>query len=365
MEPKSLVEHLSEIEDPRRAGYAHRHDLVEILVIAVCAMCCDVEGFEEMEDWARAKEPWLRRFLKLDNGIASHDTFRRVFALLDPQALEKAFRAWVGSVLGAFGQVAIDGKALRGSADADSAALHMVSAFATELGLVLGQEAVADKSNEITAIPVLLEALDIKGCLVSIDAMGTQHHIASTILSQGANYLLTVKNNQPALRAALEDAFTDTPMHGYEQVQREHGRIVVQHAQIIANTGQVDPAHWPDCKSLGRAISLREEGKKPQSLETRYYISSAQLDHQAFQGAVRDHWAIENKLHWSLDVTFAEDASKVRKDHAPRNLSLLRKIILNLLRYDTAHPKASLKRRRKMAGWDDDERMRLLGIKPL
>ena len=338
MEAKSLVEHFSEIEDPRRAGYAHRHDLVDILVIAVCAMCSDVEGFEEMEDWALAKEPWLRRFLKLDNK---------------------------GGGIGLFGKLAIDGKALRGSADADNGPLHMVSAFATELGLVLGQEAVADKSNEITAIPVLLEALDIKGCLVSIDAMGTQHHIASTILSQGANYLLTVKNNQPALRAALEDAFTDTPMHGYEQVQREHGRIVVQHAQIIANTGQVDPAHWPDCKSLGRAISLREEGKKPQSLETRYYISSAQLDHQGFLGAVRNHWAIENKLHWSLDVIFAEDASKVRKDHAPRNLSLLRKIILNLLRHDTAHPKASLKRRRKMAGWNDDERMRVLGIKPL
>ena len=149
MEAKSLVEHFSEIEDPRRAGYAHRHDLVEILVIAVCAMCSDVEGFEEMEDWALAKEPWLRRFLKLDNGIASHDTFRRVFALLDPQAFEKAFRAWVASVLGAFDQVAIDGKALRGSADADNGPLHMVSAFATELGLVLGQEAVADKSNEI------------------------------------------------------------------------------------------------------------------------------------------------------------------------------------------------------------------------
>lgn len=154
-------------------------------------------------------------------------------------------------------------------------------------------------------------------------------------------------------------------MHGYTQVQREHGRIVLQHAQIVANTGQVDPALWPGCKSMGRVISLREEGQEPQSLEIRYYIRSVQLDHQAFLGAVRNHWAIENKLHWRMDVIFAEHASKVHKDDAPRNLSLLRKIVLNLLRHDTAHPKSSLKTRRKMAGWNDDERMRSLGIKPL
>jgi predicted transposase YbfD/YdcC len=365
MEPKTLVEYFSEIEDPRRSGYASRHDLVEILVISVCAMFADVEGFEEMAAWARVKEPWLRRFLKLKHGIPSHDTFRRVFGLLDPKAVESAFRNWVGSVLPACGQVAVDGKSLRGSADGENGPLHMVSAYATDGGLALGQEAVACKSNEITAIPVLLEALDIKGCLVSIDAMGTQREIARTIVSRGADYLLAVKNNQPSLRAALEDAFADVPVAGFEHTERAHGRIVVQHAQVIANTGHIDPETWPGCQRLGRVVSLRTVGNARPSLETRYYISSAALDHQACFTAVRNHWAIENKLHWSLDVIFREDASKVRKDHAPRNLAAIRKTILNVLRQDSAHPKAGLKRRRKMAGWDDDERMRVLGIVPL
>ena len=365
MGPRTLVEHFSEIEDPRRAGYAHRHDLVEILVIAVCAMFSDVAGFEDMADWARVKEPWLRRFLELKNGIPSHDTFSRVFRLLDPQAFEAAFRSWVGSVLTAFGQIAVDGKSLRGSADGEDGPLHMVSAFATELGLALGQEAVADKSNEITAIPVLLQALAIKGCLVSIDAMGTQREIARTIVSRGADYLLAVKNNQPSLCAALEDAFADVPMGGFEHTERSHGRLVLQHAQVIVNTGHIDTEAWSGCRRMGRVVSLRVAGNKRQVLETRYYISSAELDHHALYSALRKHWAIENNLHWSLDVLFHEDASKVRKDHGPRNLAVIRKIILNLLRQDSAYPKASLTKRRKMAGWDDDERMRVLGIRPL
>ena len=365
MEQRTLVEHFSEIEDPRRAGYAHRHDLVEILVISVCAMFSDVEGFEDIADWARVKEPWLRRFLRLKNGIPSHDTFSRVFRLLDPKAFESAFRGWVASVLPAFGQIAVDGKSLRGSADGEAGPLHMVSALVTELGLVLGQEAVADKSNEITAIPVLLEALAIRGCLVSIDAMGCQRQIASTIVSRGADYLLAVKNNQPSLRAAIEDAFAEVPMQGFEHTERSHGRLVLQHAQVIANTAHIDTDLWPGCQRMGRVVSLRLNGNNRQELETRYYISSAALDHQALFTGARNHWAVENNLHWSLDVIFREDASKVRKDNGPRNLALVRKIILNLLRQDTAHPKASFTKRRKMAGWDDDERMRVLGIKPL
>lgn len=365
MEPKTLVEHFSEIEDPRRPGYAHRHDLVEILVITVCAMFSEVEGFEDIADWARVKEAWLRRFLKLKNGIPSHDTLERVFRLLDPKAFEAAFRNWIGSALPAFDQIAVDGKSLRGSADGEAGPLHMVSAFATELGLVLGQEAVADKSNEITAIPVLLQALAIKGCLVSIDAMGCQKDIAGTIVSCGADYLLAVKNNQPTLRAAIEDAFADVPVQGFEHTERSHGRTVLQHAQVIAHTGHVDTTSWPGCQCMGRIVSLRITGNNRQVLETRYYISSAALDHQALYAAARNHWRIENNLHWSLDVLFREDASKVCKDNGPQNLALIRKIILNLVRQDTAHPKASFKKRRKMAGWDDNERTRVLGIKLL
>lgn len=365
MEPKSLAEHFSEIEDPRRTGFAHRHDLVEMLVIATCALFSEVEGFEDIARWARVKEPWLRRFLALNNGIASADTFARVFRLLDPKAFESAFRAWVGSILPAFNQVAIDGKSLRGSAEAGRAPLHMVSAFATDAGLVLGQEAVADKSNEIRAIPALLEALAIKGALVSIDAMGCQKDIAAAIGKRGAHYLLTVKNNQRALRSAIEDAFVDVPVAGFEHTERGHGRTVIQHVQVIENRGQVDPDEWARCQRLGRVVSLRVQPGKRQVLETRYYISSAPLTHEQLHQAVRQHWGIENRLHWSLDVIFREDAAKIRKDNGPRNIALLRKIILNLLRADTRWPKVSFRGRRKMAGWDDDERMRVLGIRPL
>lgn len=365
MEAKTLSDYFTEIEDPRRTGFAHRHDLVEMLVITTCALFSEVEGYEDIARWARVKESWLRRFLPLKNGIPSADTFARVFRLLDPNAFEAAFRAWVGSILPAFKQVAIDGKTLRGSADGNRPALHMVSAFATDIGIVLGQEAVADKSNEITAIPVLLEALAIKGCLVSIDAMGCQKDIASTIRARHADYLLAVKNNQRTLRRAVEDAFADVPMEGFEHTDRSHGRVVVQHVQVIENTKQVDNNPWVDCKRLGRVVSFRVEGNKRQVIETRYYISSAELTHEKLHAAVRQHWGIENQLHWSLDVIFREDDAKIRKDNGPRNIALIRKIILNMLRGDTKWPKTSLKGRRKMAGWDDDERMRVLGIKPL
>ena len=365
MGPRTLAEHFSEIEDPRRTGFAHRHDLVEILVITTCALFSEVEGFEDIVRWARVKETWLRRFLVLKNGIASADTFARVFRLLDAKAFESAFRSWVRSVLPVFQQVAIDGKTLRGSADGERSPLHMVSAFATDVGLALGQEAVADKSNEITAISALLEALAIKGCLVSIDAMGCQKEIASTIRRRRSDYLLAVKGNQRTLRAALEDAFADVPVNGFEHVERSRGRLVVQHAQVIENAGQVDASMWADCKRLGRVVSLRVEGEKRKLMETRYYICSAELTHAQLHRAVRQHWAIENQLHWSLDVIFGEDAAKIRKDNGPRNIALIRKIVLNMLRQDTKWPKVSIRGRRKMAGWDDDERMRVLGLKPL
>lgn len=365
MGPKTLAEHFSEIEDPRRTGFAHRHDLVEMLVITTCALFSEVEGYEDIARWARVKESWLRRFLVLRNGIPSSDTFARVFRLLDPKAFECAFRAWAGSIMPAFKQVAIDGKSVRGSGDGERSPLHMVSAFATDVGMVLGQEAVADKSNEITAIPALLDALAIKGCLVSIDAMGCQKDIARAIRARGADYLLAVKNNQRALRQALEDAFIDAPVSGFEHVCRDHGRTVVQHAQVIENDGHVDTELWPGCTRLGRVMSLRVEGDKRKVLETRYYISSAALAHEQFHAAVRQHWAIENNLHWSLDVVFREDHAKIRKDNGPRNIALIRKIVLNVLKNDTKWPKVSFRGRRKMAGWDDDERMRVLGMKSL
>jgi predicted transposase YbfD/YdcC len=365
---RSLVEYLSEIED-RRRGNGKRHELVEVLVIALCAIFANVEGFEDMAEWARKKEAWLRGFLVLQNGIPSHDTFNRIFRILDPKQFEQVFRRWVGGVVGALREnVAIDGKALRGSATAGDSAVHMVSAFATRLGLVLGQEKVADKSNEITAIPKLLEALAIKGCLVSIDAMGTQREIARSIRALGAHYLLAVKANQPTLHEALQGAFVGQWDEVHKVVQTGHGRHVFQIVRTLPNTGQVDTATWVDCALLGRVDSVRVVNGEASPVETRYYIASEELTTEAFGCAVRDHWGIENRLHWSLDVIFGEDDRRLVKDHAPQNFSLLSKMALNLLRQDSpapSAPKKSLRLRRKSIGWDDDARMALLGLTPL
>ena len=294
----TLVQCLSEIEDPR-VGNGKRHDLVEVLVIAICAIFAEVQGFEDMAEWAQVKETWLRRFLRLENGIPSHDTFNRIFRILDPKHFEQAFRRWVGGVVRAFSeQVSVDGKSLRGSAAGGLGPVHMVSAFATGLGIVLGQEKVADKSNEITAIPTLLEALAIQGCLVSIDAMGTQREIARAIRDMGADYLLAVKGNQPTLHEALEGAFVGRWDEVHNAVQTGHGRQVFQIYRTLANTEEVDTAVWADCAMLGRVDSVRVVEGKASPVETRYYISSRQLSTADFAAAVRDHWAIENRLHW-------------------------------------------------------------------
>ena len=360
---KTLVECLAEIDDPR-TGNGKRHDLVEVLVIAICGIFAQVEGFDDIAEWAVVKEPWLRRFLRLENGIPSHDTFNRIFRILDPRQFEQVFRRWVGGVVGTLREnIAIDGKALRGSATAGDGPVHMVSAFATRLGLVLGQEKVADKSNEITAIPALLEALAIQGCLVSIDAMGTQREIARAIRALGADYLLAVKGNQPTLHQALEEAFVGQWENVHNLVQAGHGRQVFQIYRTLANTGEVDTATWADCTVLGRVDSVRVVGGQQSPLETRYYIASGELTPAAFAAAVRDHWGVENRLHWSLDVIFGEDDRRITKDHGPQNFSLLSKMALNLLRQ--APPparKQSLRMRRKCMGWDDDARMTLLGL---
>jgi predicted transposase YbfD/YdcC len=288
----------------------------------------------------------------------------RVFQRLDPKAFEWVFREWVCQALPPLQQVAIDGKTLCGSAGREKSPLHMVSAFATEVGLVLGREVVAEKSNEITAIPALLEALALRGCLVSIDAMGCQKDIAKQIKARGANYLLAVKKNQPALQQNLAQAFAEQADETYEQAEKSHGRMVVQRAQILCNRQQVDTQDWAGCQTLGKITSLRISRQGKESLETRYYISSAKLTAEELHAAARRHWEVENRLHWVLDVDFREDHCRVRKDNGPRNLSVIRKFAMNVLRQDTAtkYPKASLRARLKMADWDDDERMCLIGL---
>lgn len=362
------MDYLKTLNDPRRPSNGTLHDFLEILVIAICALLSDADNFDDIALWGRTKELWLRRFLVLKNGIPSHDTFERVFRILDPKRFEEVFRQWVGGIVTALGgQLAIDGKTLRGSADGDGPPVHMVSALKTGLGLVLGQEKVADKSNEITAIPALLDALYIKGYLVSIDAMGCQKNIAAQIVEKEGDYLLAVKGNQPKLLEKIETTFIDQreALVPYEHAEQSHGRLVLQIARTTTAKDVVDTTDWPQCKTIGLIDSFRVVGGKPSEPERRYYISSRELSADALAAAAREHWAIENQLHWILDVNFGEDASMVRKDNAPQNLSLLKKIVLNLIRADTtSKTKASLRQKRKLAGWDDDIRMEMLGIKP-
>ncbi len=364
----SLMECLNELSDPRKPSNGTRHDFKEILVIAICAMLSDSDSFEDIALWGRIKESWLRRFLVLRNGIPSQDCFLRVFRALDPACFETAFRRWVGDVVGALGgTIAIDGKTLCGSADGAKPAMHMVSAFSTQLGLVLGQERVEGKSNEITAIPELLDALYVKGLLVSLDAMGCQREIAQKIRDKGGDYLLAVKGNQPGLYDEVRWRIGDvqgTPAH--EHIDRSHGRTVLQLCWATDAMGAVDSEKWADCKTVGYVVSQRIVRGKVAELEERYYISSRALSAQELAEAVRSHWGIENRLHWMLDVCFGEDDCLVRKDNAPQNLSLLKKIVLNLIRMDTTDKvKASMRQKRKRAAWDDDIRMAMLGIKPL
>ena len=368
---------LDEIDDPRKPSNGTLHDFREILVILIAAVLSDCDTVEDIAFWARSKEAWLRRFLMLKNGIPSEETFLRILRALDPKQFEVMFRRWVGGVVGALndaaelkGTIAIDGKTVRGSGTGGESAIHMVSAFATELGLVLGQEKVDAKSNEITAIPALLEALAIKGLLVTIDAMGCQKSIAQQIVAKKGDYLLMVKGNQPKLLEAIETAFID--QHGVASVdrsalaERSHGRTVGQIASVLSAKGIVDPADWPKCVTIGRIDSMRVVADKASDLERRYYISSRALTAEQLATAVRAHWGVENRLHWVLDVSFSEDASTVAKDNAPQNLSLLRKIALNIIRADkTDTRKGSLRIKRKGAAWDDGVRERMLGIRSI
>jgi predicted transposase YbfD/YdcC len=366
---RSLMECLSDIDDPRRPSNGTRHDFQEMLVMAIAAVLSDCDTVEDIADWARMREAWLRRFLVLKNGIPSEDTLLRLFRLLDPKQFEDSFRRWTSGVVTALGgTLAIDGKTVCGSGAGGQSPIHMVSAFASELGIVLGQEKVAAKSNEITAIPQLLDALDIKGLLVSIDAMGCQKNIAAKIIARGGDYLLAVKGNQPTLHAALSAAFIDRrdACEEHEQLVDGHGRIVIQIARVLPSLESIDKADWPKCQTLARIDSMRIVKGKASELEQRYYISSRALDAEQLAHAVRSHWSVENQLHWVLDVCFGEDASPARRDNAPQNLSLLKKIVLNLIRLDkTEQRKGSLRLKRKRAAWDDDLRMNMLGLQPL
>ena len=373
VEDANLMEHFSSLEDPRRAQ-GRRHNLLDIVAMTICAVVAGAEGWDDVELFAQCKVQWFGRFLELPNGIPCSDTFARVFARIDPDRFRDCFRAWVSSVhrLTQGEVIAVDGKTLRRSHDrrADKEAIHMVSAWATENSLVLGQARTDAKSNEITAIPELLQLLEVSGCIVSIDAMGCQKEIARTILERGADYVLAVKGNQGRLYGDLRDLFEGAEESGYKGVPHDwattlnkgHGRIERRECRTTSDPSCLEylstAGDWPGLRSIGMVRSERSEGEHV-SVETRYYISSLESDAQKLLGAARSHWGIENSVHWVLDVSFREDESRVRTGNAPENLATMRHAALNLLRQDR-HSKRSVKAKRKLAAWDNDYLLSIL-----
>lgn len=365
----SLREHFAAVPDPR-IDRTKRHQLLDILTIAICAVLCGADSWVDVELFGQAKLTWLRTFLALPNGIPSHDTFGRVFAALDPQAFERCFLAWVRAVVThtAGEVVALDGKTLRRSHDrgAGKGALHLVSAWATSNRLVLGQVAVDAKSNEITALPALLQVLALEGCIVTIDAIGCQTAIARPIVDQGGDYVLALKENQPTLHDAVATyfaearatAFRDVPYGYLRTVDGGHGRVEVRQYWTVADPElltYLDPkGAWAGLTGVGLVERERRTAAET-TREVHYYLSSLHgLDGEAapFAQAVRSHWGIENRLHWVLDIAFREDDSRVRVGHAAENFAVLRHIALNLLRQDHS-VKAGIKARRLKAGWDE------------
>lgn len=362
-----ITEHFEKISDPR-IGNATRHKLIDIIVIAVCAVICGADGWSDVALYGRTKRKWLQEFLELPHGIPSHDTFGRVFAKLDPEEFEKSFLEWVQAVQEMTqGQViAIDGKQLRGSHNRSEgkSALYMVSAWATTNRLVLGQTKVDEKSNEITAIPKLIDLLDLNGCLVTIDALGTQTEIAERIVAKGGDYLLAVKENQGHLYEDLQHLFGFDQQEGFgsvgythaRKVDNAHGRMEIRECWAISEpeylTYPRGSQNWKGLQTLAMIVSERRLGEQTE-IKTRYFISSRKMDAKAFLKAKRSHWAIENGLHWVLDVAFQEDHSRVRKEHAPENLAVLRHMAVNMLKQEKTL-KVGIHAKRLQAGWDND-----------
>lgn len=364
-----FLEHFSELEDPR-IERCRKHELLDIIFLSVCAVLSGADGWESIEEFGEAKLEWLRKFVPLKHGIPCHDTIARVMSRLNPEALQRCFIGWVQSVVALHSGeiVAIDGKTLRHSFDTTRRknALHMVSAWAGSNGVVLGQVHTEEKSNEIKAIPALLELLDIRQAVVTIDAMGCQKDIAELIKSKRGDYVLAVKRNQGQLHEEIREAFELDENEGcgklkaafHEEIDSGHGRVEVRRIWQSSNLKWVPSAKdWKGAKSFARVESERHIGEKI-TKEIRYFISSLPLDAARMLAAIRSHWSIENSLHWVLDMTFREDASRVRRGDAAENLSMLRRLVLNICRRNKTGKSNPSKVRR--AGWNDDVRTQLL-----
>ncbi len=368
----SVVRYFEALPDPRHHRN-RRHLLVDVITIAVCGVIVGCDGPSAIRIWAKAKEEWLRQLLELPNGIPSRDCIRRVLTALKPEAFQECFASWIASLVsdGMTGQpiVAIDGKTLRRSHDSKNGLgpLHLVSAWATENGLSLGQVATEEKSNEITVIPELIERIDVKGAIVTIDAMGCQKEIAKKIVDAKGDYVLAVKDNQPKLHEAIQEVFSDQrqgdlakmPHRQHQTTDHGHGRKDERH-YVLAKLPQ-DSAlknQWPGLKAIGMAVRTTQRADGTISGDVRYFISSAFISGKRFAEAVRGHWAIENSLHWVLDVTFDEDRSRTRKRRMADNLSWLRRFAISLLK---RHPsEESIKSKSRMAGWSNEFLMEVL-----
>ena len=369
----SITKYFGELQDPR-TGNAKAHIFLEILIIAICAVICGADGWSDVELFGKNKKDWLKTFLRLPKGIPSHDTFGRIFAKIRPEEFQRRFIEWVQAIekLTAGQVIAVDGKKLRRSHDQQTGkeAIYMVSAWATENQLVLGQTKVADKSNEITAIPELLQLLDITGCIVTIDAIGTQTKIAETIVTGGGDYLLAVKENQGHLFEDIQCLFEvdvahgiDKAQHSYAQtVNKGHGRLEIRECWATEKEEYLalvrKHQNWKGLRSVVRIVSQRNFGEKVET-QTRYFISSLPADAKIILKVKRSHWKIENQLHWVLDIAFREDESRVRKDHSSENLAVLRHVALNLLKQDKT-AKGGIHAKRLQAGWNNDYLLTIL-----
>jgi predicted transposase YbfD/YdcC len=360
------LKYFSELRDPR-VERNRDHLLEEILLIAIAAVLSGAESWNDIADYGKAKQEWLKTFLTLPSGIPSHDTFNRVFQALDPLEMEKGFVAWVSSIarLTAGEVVAIDGKTLCGSRESGKKTLvHMVSAWAEGNGLVLAQRKVDEKSNEITAIPKLLDALELAGTVVTIDAMGCQRAIAAKIVGKKADYVLAVKENQGQLLEEIKDSFRQVAAGAVaEEIDCGHGRVERRTCSVIADLGLIEKAaEWPSLQGLVRIEAERyHKATGKTEREIRYYITSLKPDAARLNSLVRQHWGIENKLHWVLDVGFSEDLSRKRAGHSAQNFSLLNRIALNMLKQEKTS-KRGIKGKRLNAAWDHPYLLKLLGV---
>jgi predicted transposase YbfD/YdcC len=360
----------SNLPDPR-TGNRTGHNLYDIIIIAILAFICGADHWTEVELFGKERKEWLQTFLELPEGIPSHDTFGRVFSLLNPEEFERSFLTWVQDIeeLTQGTVVAVDGKTLRGSHDRlhNRKAIHMVSAWSSQNGLVLGLQKVDEKSNEITAIPKLLETLILKGCIVTIDAMGCQKDIVRKIREQEADYVIAVKGNQPTLHEDIqlffEDAkridFAEVEHTHYKRVEKGHGRIEIRRYWLSPMVIALRPGHeWQDLRSVGMVESERQVDGKI-SIERRYYITSLSQEVEKFAQAVREHWGIENGQHWVLDIAFREDEQRIRLNNAAENAAVLRRMALNLLKQDKT-VKLGIKSKRKLCGWNNDYLLQIL-----